>query len=222
MKSVIIGAGTYGQVYLSYLREAGVEVVGFLDDDPALESADVCGVPVLGPASLLKEMKAKFGVEAVYCPLGNNRLRVKFLSEARSLGYATPNFIHHTVYISPDVTIAEQGVYILPRTVILPYTSVSADVMIAGGSYVAHHTVLKQGVFISNGVNLGACVTVEECAWIGMGSTIISLVPRLGADCLVGAGAVVIRSVPDGAVVAGVPSKIIKYKPGFGETENQL
>ena len=34
MKSVIIGAGTYGEVYLAYLQEAGVDVVGFLDDDP--------------------------------------------------------------------------------------------------------------------------------------------------------------------------------------------
>lgn len=34
MKSVIVGAGTYGEVYLAYLREAGVEVIGFLDDAP--------------------------------------------------------------------------------------------------------------------------------------------------------------------------------------------
>ena len=29
MKSVIIGAGTYGEVYLAYLQEAGIEIVGF-------------------------------------------------------------------------------------------------------------------------------------------------------------------------------------------------
>ena len=34
MKSVIIGAGTYGEVYLAYLQEAGIEIVGFLDDNP--------------------------------------------------------------------------------------------------------------------------------------------------------------------------------------------
>ena len=38
MKSVIIGAGTYGEVYLAYLQEAGVEIVGFLDDDPRLST----------------------------------------------------------------------------------------------------------------------------------------------------------------------------------------
>lgn len=48
MKSVIIGAGTYGEVYLAYLQEEGVEIVGFLDDDPKCHGTDVKGVPVLG------------------------------------------------------------------------------------------------------------------------------------------------------------------------------
>ena len=30
MKSVIIGAGTYGEVYLAYLQEAGIEIAGAL------------------------------------------------------------------------------------------------------------------------------------------------------------------------------------------------
>ena len=53
MRSVLIGAGTYGEVYLAYLREAGVDVVGFLDDAPKFENQFVRGVPVLGPVSRL-------------------------------------------------------------------------------------------------------------------------------------------------------------------------
>ena len=34
---------------------------------------------------------------------------------------------------------------------------------------------------------------------------------ELGENCLVGAGSVVIHDVPDNAVVAGVPAKVIKY-----------
>ena len=35
---------------------------------------------------------------------------------------------------------------------------------------------------------------------------------ELGEDCLIGAGAVVIKDVPDGAIMAGVPAKLIRYK----------
>lgn len=48
MKSIIIGAGTYGEVYLAYLQEAGFEIVGFVDDDLKYEGTEVKGVPVIG------------------------------------------------------------------------------------------------------------------------------------------------------------------------------
>ena len=72
-----------------------------------------------------------------------------------------------------------------------------------------------QGVFVSNGVNLGANVTAGRYAYCGMGCTIMTGVHQLGEDCLIGAGAVVIRDVPDGAVMAGVPAKILKIKDGY-------
>lgn len=53
MRSVIIGAGTYGEVYLSYLQEAGVEIIGFLDDSKALHGKLVRNIPVLGGTELL-------------------------------------------------------------------------------------------------------------------------------------------------------------------------
>ena len=86
MKSVIIGAGTYGEVYLAYLQEAGIEIVGFLDDNPRYINQKVCGIPVLGELDFLACLKDKYDVEAVYCPLGNNKLRVEILKRALSLG----------------------------------------------------------------------------------------------------------------------------------------
>ena len=211
MRSVIIGAGTYGEVYLAYLQEAGVEVVGFLDDNKTIQGTNVKGVPVLGGVDLLQALKSTHGVEAIYCPIGNNKLRVRFLSLAKELGYETPNYIHPSVIISPNVTIG-QGVYILPKTIIMPWSSISNYVMMSVGSIVSHHSILEEGCFLSFGVNLGASIHANKYAYCGISSTIMTGVKELGEDCLIGAGAVVIRDVPDRAVVAGVPAKVIKYK----------
>lgn len=209
MKSVIIGAGTYGEVYLAYLQEAGVDIVGFIDDAP--KSDNVRGVPVLGGMECLPQLKEDYGVEAIYCPLGNNKLRVKFLLYAKELGYQTPNFIHPSVVISPNVTIGN-GVYILLGTTIMPHTTIKDYTMISMGVHLAHHTVLEEGVFLSTGCNFGASIVAHKYAYCGISSTIMTGLHELGEDCLIGAGAVVIRDVEPKAVVAGVPAKIIKYK----------
>lgn len=212
MRSIIIGAGTYGEVYLAYLQWAGVNVVGFLDDDPKYIGQTVRGVPVLGQVSALETLKDTDGIEAVYCPIGANVIRVRFLEKARSLGYKTPNYIHPTVIIAPHVEIADEGVYILQATQIMPFVTIERDVMISTGSNIIHHSYLSQGTFVSNGVCFGANVHSKKYAYVGMGATIMTGVEILGEDCLIGAGAVVIKDVPDYAIMAGVPAKVLRIK----------
>lgn len=214
MKSIIIGAGTYGEVYSAYLKESGIEVVGFLDDDIKLQGKSIHGIPVLGGLNLMESLKKEYGVEAVYCPLGNNSLRVRLLSKAKQVGYHTPSYVHPSVQISPGVTIGE-GVYVLLGTNIMPYAVIEDYVMISMNVNLAHHSILRQGVFLSTGCNFGASITAEENAYCGIGTTIMTGVHRLGKDCLIGAGAVVIKDVADGAIMAGVPAKTIKFKPEY-------
>ncbi len=212
MKSVIIGAGTYGEVYLAYLQEAGIEIVGFLDDDSKYINQKVCGIPVLGGFDFLACLKDEYGVKAVYCPLGNNKLRVELLNRALSLGYEVPNFIHSTVVLSPNVKIGDKGIYILPKTVIMPWCNIHDFVMMSVNSVVSHHTILEEGVFLSFGVNFGASIIAHKYAYIGISATIMTGVHELGENCLIGAGAVVIKDVPTNAVMAGIPAKVLKYR----------
>ncbi|QRR00724.1 DapH/DapD/GlmU-related protein [Dyadobacter sandarakinus] len=52
-------------------------------------------------------------------------------------------------------------------------------------------------------------VVIKRNAWIGAGATILPGV-TVGENAVVAAGAVVSRDVPAGAVVAGVPAKVVK------------
>lgn len=53
-------------------------------------------------------------------------------------------------------------------------------------------------------------IVVKRGAWIGAASVILPGVV-IGENAVVGAGAIVTKSVPDKVVVAGSPAKIIKY-----------
>lgn len=205
---VIVGAGTYGQVYAQYLKDS-YDVVGFIDDDSALENTTVGGISVLGNVDYLFNKMSKD--VAVFVPIGNNDVRLTILKSLLDAGFSIPSFIHASVEIHPSVTYGK-GVYILPSSNIMPYTTIKDFVMISMGVNIAHHVTIEDGCFFSQGVNVGASISIAERAYLGIASTVMTGVERVGRSSLVGAGAMVTRNVEDNAVVVGNPAKVLRYK----------
>lgn len=54
-------------------------------------------------------------------------------------------------------------------------------------------------------------ILVGDDAWLGVGVIVLSGV-RIGKGAVVGAGSVVTRDVMDGAIVAGVPARVVKMR----------
>jgi galactoside O-acetyltransferase len=81
------------------------------------------------------------------------------------------------------------------------------DVMRAYEDYRANPSNLIRNKDWSN-VAAGA-ITIGDRSWIGFGASILKSV-RIGAEAVVGAGSVVTREVPAGAVVAGNPARTVR------------
>jgi len=62
----------------------------------------------------------------------------------------------------------------------------------------------------ATGLELGKKVYIKNNVWVGGGSIIMPGV-TIGNDAIIGAGSVVTKDVPDKAIVAGNPAKIIRY-----------
>lgn len=109
------------------------------------------------------------------------------------------NDFFHGVWIGPKVVAGKGLVLGHPRGVVM-----SPD------------TVIGEYCTIINQVTIGGpSVVIEDFVELGAGSKVISTPERpvkIGEHCVVGAGAVVVKTAAPYSVLAGVPAKLIKKK----------
>jgi serine O-acetyltransferase len=87
-----------------------------------------------------------------------------------------------------------------------------------GGIFVNVDAVIGRNCNLSQGVTLGLAVrgkrkgvpTIGDNVYVGPGAKIIGNV-KIGNNACIGANCVVTQDVPDHAVVAGVPGRILSY-----------
>lgn len=97
----------------------------------------------------------------------------------------------------------------ISRIEIGKYGLIGPYCLIGGG----HYNTEKTGIPMMNlGWTSRGPVEVGDDVWMGAGVTVLDGV-RIGTGCVIGAGAVVTKDVPDYAIAMGMPAKIVRYRP---------
>ena len=101
------------------------------------------------------------------------------------------------------------------------YLNVLCTILDCNEVHIGHHVMIGPGVQIYTaahplqaetriqGWEVAKPIVIEDNVWIGGGAILLPGV-RIGRNAVVGAGAVVTRSVPANTVVAGNPARVIR------------
>ena len=94
---------------------------------------------------------------------------------------------------------------------------IASNVSIMNGSQ--QHGIERIDIPIREQPGLFLPVTIGEGAWIGEGATVSA---DVGRHCVIGAGSVVTKPIPDYAIAVGVPAKVIRFRNADVPIENRL
>ena len=193
----LFGASGHGKVVKDILNVNGIKVEAFVDDNPNVNECG--GRPVLHDATGLSPMIVSIGV---------NRIRKMIVERLKAnnsaIEFATA--IHPSAVISPSAKIGE-GTVVMAGAVINADAVIGNHCIVNTGATVDHDCVVEDYCHVAPGVHISGGTHVGEGTWIGVGSSVIQCL-NIGKNCMIGAGSVVVKDIPDNVMAFGCPAKV--------------
>jgi sugar O-acyltransferase (sialic acid O-acetyltransferase NeuD family) len=193
---IILGAGGHAKVLADILMLCDREVIGFVTPDREAGSL-FYGQKVLGGDDVV----FSYPVDSVDLVNGVGSLpgqvgRWRLAEMIRQRGRSFTSVFHPESVISADVEIG-CGVQVMAGAVIQTGASIGRDSIINTGSIIDHDCIIAENCHIAPGVTCSGGVEIEKNTHIGTGATLIQGL-KIGEGCIVAAGSVVHKDIPDG------------------------
>lgn len=213
MNYAVIGHGGHSKVIRDLIEsQEGNQIIAYLDDKYDL--LDTILDLYIGPIHSIHLILNEFPDIKVVIAIGDNVTR-KAIAEKLNLPderYCT--LISQEAIISPSAQI-DVGSVIMPGAIINAESKVGKHVIVNTGAIVDHDCEIGDYVHVSPRGCLTGSVTLQEGALIGAGVSVIPGI-NIGKWSKIGAGAAVVKDIPDYCKAMGVPARIMESKEGGG------
>ena len=212
MKDIaIFGVGGFGREVLALIKDINKvqptwNIVGSFDDGYE-KGLMINGYPTLGTTEDLNRWEKPVSLAV---SLGNPVVKKKVLDKITNPLVDFPTLIHPSVWIGdPSYVEIGKGCILCAGVMITTNVRIKDFVILNLQCTVGHDSVIEDYAAFMPSVNISGEVTVEEGVYVGTGAKIINQL-SIGAYTIVGAGAVVAKSLPDHCTAVGVPARPLK------------
>jgi acetyltransferase EpsM len=212
-KIAIAGSTQLAERLIQYFETTGyAEVVGLFDDFVAAGTMrHEC--PILGPMAEIpvRFREGRFDSVAIGVGYRQREFRRRIFEELRTGDVHVATFVHPSAHIEPSARIGAGAIVLVDCTIDMG-AELGENVFLSTRGLVSHHVRIGAHSFCAPAVQLAGHTQVGEGCFLGIGTTTIEGV-RIGDRASTAAGAVVIRDVPPGELVGGVPARSLRPEP---------
>jgi sugar O-acyltransferase (sialic acid O-acetyltransferase NeuD family) len=213
---VILGAGGLGRETSWLFEEANRDskkwnVLGFVDDNPALHGVIQCDLPVLGGFEWFE--RRRDASLRVICATGSPASRRALAERAAALSLEFCQAIHPSARISRWVELGP-GTMVAAGSVLTTQIQLGAHALVQVNSNIGHDCTIGAYCNINPGCHVSGNVKMGEGVDFGAGATVIQG-KQIGEWSVIGAGAVVTQDIPAHVTAVGVPCRVIKRHPAY-------
>lgn len=202
-KLIIIGAGGHGKVVADIAIKLNKwESIMFLDDDESIKKS--VGIEVIGKTNTAFQNDGEFDF---FVAIGNNNIRERIQEKLLNQRLNLVSLIHPSAVLATDVEIGT-GTAVMAGVVINSSTRIGKGCIVNTCSSLDHDNVLNDYSHVSPGVTIAGHVSIGNRTWLGIGSVVSNNV-TICSDCIVGAGAVVVKDICEAGTYVGVPARRI-------------
>lgn len=198
-KLILAGYGGFGREVAAWVRAARMpyELVGHIDDEKVGAS------PVIGR---IQDHQPRHDVSYVTC-FGDGSARNKVRRELEARGARMGTIVAPSVIYATQLTGSRNSLF-LGVCSLSNDLELGDDLLVQSFACIGHDVAIGTGVTISSHAFIGGHARLQPFCTIHPHAVVLPHVV-IGEGAVVGAGAVVIKNVPPGATVFGVPAKIL-------------
>ncbi|MEH7444045.1 acetyltransferase [Bacillus sp. JJ1122] len=211
---VIYGTGGFGREVLELIKDINSSeqvwnVLGFIDDNIENHGTVINGYLVLGGYAWLENYKNYNSPLSINIAIGNPQVRKRIAKKLNNELFEFPNLVHPSV-ISSQYVLMGKGNTICANNILTTNIKIGNFVTINLACTVGHDVIIGDFTTLLPACNVSGSVKIETCVDIGTKTCIIPNV-TIGENSVIGAGATVIRDIPQNCTAVGSPAKPIKF-----------